>query len=62
MKLISIAVSLVAAIFALAISLGGPTPAPPMASINEPFKHVDFSDLPELQNYTAKDGAVLAYR
>jgi alpha-beta hydrolase superfamily lysophospholipase len=62
MKFLSMAVSLVVAVFALAIILGGPTPAPPMASINEPFKFVDFTDLPALQNYTAKDGAVLAYR
>lgn len=62
MKFIAIAVPLVAAILALAIILGGPTAAPPMASINEPFKSVEFSDLPALQNYTAKDGAVLAYR
>jgi alpha-beta hydrolase superfamily lysophospholipase len=33
-----------------------------MASINEPFKSVDFSDLPDLQIYKAKDGGKLAYR
>lgn len=62
MKFIAIAVSLVVAVLVLAIILGGPAPAPPMASINEPFKSVDFSDLPALKNYTAKDGAALAYR
>jgi alpha-beta hydrolase superfamily lysophospholipase len=33
-----------------------------MGSINNPFKAVDFSDLPPLLRYNAKDGAGLAYR
>lgn len=33
-----------------------------MASINNPFKSVDFSDMPPLQRFTAADGAALAYR
>ena len=47
----------------LAIALGGPgeTP-PPMSSIGDPFKNVDFSDLPELSYFTARDGAKLAFR
>src|SRR5947208_631208 len=48
--------------FAVAIGFGGPKPPPPMASINNPFKSVDFSDLPLLLHFTAVDGASLAYR
>jgi non-heme chloroperoxidase len=33
-----------------------------MPSINDPFNAVDFSDLPPLLHFTAKDGASLAYR
>lgn len=47
---------------AAAIAFGGPTPPQPMASINNPFKAVDFSGLPPLLHYQAKDGAALAYR
>jgi len=47
--------------FAAAIAFGGPTPPPPMASINNPFKSVDFSDLPPLLHFAAEDGAALAY-
>lgn len=32
-----------------------------MASIHDPFKAVDFSDLPALMHFIAKDGASLAY-
>jgi non-heme chloroperoxidase len=47
---------------ALAIGLGGPKPAAPMPSINEPFKGLDMSDLPPPLTYRASDGADLAYR
>jgi len=33
-----------------------------LASISEPFAAVDFSDLPMLQTYAARDGARLGYR
>ncbi|MBV9618242.1 MAG: alpha/beta fold hydrolase [Verrucomicrobia bacterium] len=46
----------------IAIVFGGPKWLPPMASVNDPFKSVDFSDLPALQHYTAEDGTALAYR
>jgi len=45
-----------------AIAFGGPGTPPPMASINNPFKTVDFSDLPPLLRYTAADGSRLGYR
>jgi alpha-beta hydrolase superfamily lysophospholipase len=34
----------------------------PLASISEPFAHVDFSDLPREQTYVARDGVKLGYR
>ena len=57
-----ICVTALSAILAGALAFGGPKPLPPMASINNPFKTVDFSDLPPLSRYTASDGAPLAYR
>src|SRR3954471_24863618 len=48
--------------FALAIALGGPGEPAPMSSISDPFKKVDFSDLPELSHFAARDGANLAFR
>ena len=46
----------------LAVWLGGPKPIAPLASINAPFAHVDYSGLPGVQRYPARDGAALAYR
>jgi len=62
LKTFLISVGLLAVVLASAIGFGGPTPPMPLASINEPFKAVDFSDLPPLLRYRAKDGAELAYR
>jgi alpha-beta hydrolase superfamily lysophospholipase len=59
---IAIAVVVVAGALALAIAFGGPRPPPQMPSINDPFKRVDFSDLPALSYYKAEDGSSLAYR
>ena len=39
-----------------------PVKPPPLASISEPFADVDFSDLPTVQTYAARDGAKLGYR
>lgn len=50
------------AVMALALVKGGPKQPPPVASINEPFKSVDTSDLPALERYTARDNTTLAYR
>ena len=58
-----IVVAVLVAALGLAIALGGPGEAPPpMSSISDPFKNVDFSDLPELSYFTARDGAKLAFR
>jgi len=45
-----------------AIAFGGPATPKTMASINEPFNSVDFSDVPDLKTYNASDGTALAYR
>lgn len=58
--LISVGVFVVAV--ALAITFGGPGEPPPMPSINNPFKDVDFSDLPPVSYFAARDGAKLAFR
>ncbi|HZZ13916.1 MAG TPA: alpha/beta fold hydrolase [Paraburkholderia sp.] len=50
------------AIMAVALIKGGPKQPPPLASINEPFKSVDTSDLPSIERFTARDNAMLAYR
>ncbi|MDH4322885.1 MAG: alpha/beta fold hydrolase [Betaproteobacteria bacterium] len=54
----------VVALLALAgsIAFGGPTPPAPMATINDPFRSVDFSDLPPVLIFQASDGQPLAYR
>jgi non-heme chloroperoxidase len=60
---ILIVVAVLAAALGLAIALGGPGEAPPtMSSISDPFKDVDFSDLPEPSHVTARDGTKLAFR
>src|SRR5438477_393404 len=60
---ILIVVAVLLAALGLAIALGGPGKAPPpMSSISDPFKNVDFSDLPEATYVTARDGTKLAFR
>jgi alpha-beta hydrolase superfamily lysophospholipase len=61
---ISLGVTLLVLVTALALVIifGGPGTPTPMASVNEPFRAVDFSDLPPLAHFTARDGAPLAYR
>src|SRR5205823_14357858 len=60
---ILIVVAVLVAVLGLAIALGGPGEAPPpMSSISDPFKNVDFSELPELSYFTARDGTKLAFR
>lgn len=50
------------AALALALVFGGPGEPPPMPSINDPFRGVDFSGLPALSRFSARDGARLAFR
>jgi alpha-beta hydrolase superfamily lysophospholipase len=60
--IVFVLVAVVMAAFGLAIGFGGPGEPPPMASINNPFKNVDFSDLPKVSYFRARDGANLAFR
>lgn len=46
----------------LAITLGGPAPITALDSVNAPFKNLDYSALPPVQRFAARDGAQLAYR
>src|ERR1700733_10836611 len=39
-----------------------PIKPPPLDSISAPFANVDFSDLPSIQTYAARDGTKLDYR
>jgi non-heme chloroperoxidase len=39
-----------------------PVKPQPLASISDPFANVDFSDLPTVRTYAARDGAILGYR
>ena len=54
--------AVLAALLTLVLVFGGPPPLPPLASINDPFGDVDFSELPPLKPYTARDGARLVFR
>ena len=53
---------LLVAVLGLAVAFGGPAEPAPMASINRPFKNVDFSDLPSASEFVARDGSKLAFR
>ena len=57
-----IIVAVLMAAFGLAIAFGGPGELPAMPSVNNPFKNVDFSDLPAVSYFRARDGRDLAYR
>jgi pimeloyl-ACP methyl ester carboxylesterase len=47
---------------AAVIGFDGPNAPPPLASISTPFDTVDFSKLPPVTRFTARDGVQLAYR
>jgi non-heme chloroperoxidase len=44
------------------LAFDAPVSPPPLASVSEPFEAVDFSDLPAVRIYPARDGAKLGYR
>jgi non-heme chloroperoxidase len=50
------------AMILIMIAFFPPKPPPVLESIAAPFRSVDFSDLPLLSHYSARDGAMLAYR
>ncbi len=51
----------VVVVVAAAIAFGGPGEPAPMASINDPFRAVDFSAVPPMRVVRARDGAPLAF-
>jgi len=53
---------LLVAVLAGAIAFGGPAEPAPMASINDPFKRIDTSDLPALRRFAARDVTPLGFR
>ena len=55
---------LVAVVAALAgmIVFGTSTPKPPLASVADPFKTVDFRDLPAIQTIPASHGSPIVFR
>src|SRR3954468_23519634 len=59
---ILVTVAVLVVIVGFAIAFGGPGAPSPMSSINDPFKGVDFSDLPKVSSFTAGDGTKLAFR
>lgn len=58
--ILSITIALL--VLAACIAWGGPVQPKPMAGFNNPFKALDYSDLPPVQTYAAADGVQLAYR
>ena len=58
----AVVLTLFIAAIALAVIFGGPSAPTAMPSVNNPFSEVDYSDLPELSHYTARDGQSLAFR
>lgn len=46
----------------LVLVFGGPATPPPVKSINAPFKQVDYSSLPPLTHYVARDDVMLGFR
>jgi alpha-beta hydrolase superfamily lysophospholipase len=61
-RILLICLGLLVVIFGLAITFGGPGTPHPTSSITDPFASVNFSDLPPLSKFTARDGTKLAYR
>jgi len=61
-RVLLICLGLLVVIFGVAIIFGGPGTPHAMSSITDPFASVNFSDLPPLSEFTARDGTKLAYR
>ena len=61
-RILMIVVLVCLAVLSAMIGFGTAKAPPPMAALASPFRNVDFTDLPQLQHYTARDGASLAYR
>ncbi len=61
-RIVAGVVLLAVAAMAGTIAFDSPKAPPPLLSVSTPFQTVDFSDLPPVSHYTARDGADLAYR
>ncbi|MGA7324177.1 MAG: alpha/beta fold hydrolase, partial [Rhodomicrobium sp.] len=48
--------------FGSVLAFDAPVKPPALASVSNPFKDVDFSDLPVVRTYSARDGVKLGYR
>ena len=44
------------------IVFGTASPPAELTSVSDPMRHIDFSDLPPLQHFAARDGQALSYR
>jgi hypothetical protein len=44
------------------IAFGTENPPPKLASMNDPFEKVDFTDLPPLETASARKGSPIAFR
>jgi non-heme chloroperoxidase len=53
---------MVLSVFAGALAFSAPVKLPPLASVFDPFADVNFSDLPAVRTYPARDGLNLGYR
>lgn len=49
-------------VMAAAMAFGGPKPPKPLDHLNSAFRGLDYSAMPAISRYTARDGASLAYR
>lgn len=59
---LALLLGLAAVALAWAVIGGGPKPVAALDSINNPFKSVDYRQMPPMQRFAARDGAQLAYR
>ncbi|HWA37792.1 MAG TPA: alpha/beta fold hydrolase [Burkholderiales bacterium] len=62
LRIVAVAAGVVIGGIALAIAFGGPGTPAPLRSISDPFKGVDFSDLPPLEKFICRGGDPLAFR
>lgn len=61
-KIVGVVVLAAAVILGGMIAFGAADPPPALASISEPFRKVDYSDLPPLQETPARKGTPIAFR
>jgi len=60
--LLSGAIAVILVTFESMIAFFPPHSPPPLEAIAAPFRSVDFSEVPQLSRYLARDGTHLAYR